>query len=199
MLDLYGRVLRRGSLHGDEHDEQRAASSACEVDVPGVIGMHALRLASETPSALLDWNNNYGDDPNKAVCFHCSNLPKHFFQEVKMDYQEIIAGTVGKLNTFGTCVGRVKPGDMSFARFSTDDSRGQSARLCRHGPIHLRSARDIRRRGCGGNSGAAGTPPLHLRERIRTSRSGQLQRDVAAAVYEAAGKYLGWEMYWHHV
>ncbi len=43
--------------------------------------MHALQLASGTPSALLDWNNNYGDDPDKAVCFHCSNLPKHFFRE----------------------------------------------------------------------------------------------------------------------
>jgi len=67
-------------------------SSACEVDVCGVLGMHALQLASETPSALLDWNNNYGNDPNKAVCFHCSNLPKHFFKDVKMDYQAIIAG-----------------------------------------------------------------------------------------------------------
>jgi L-fucose isomerase-like protein len=42
-------------------------SSACEVDIAGVLGMHALRLASETPSALLDWNNNYGDNPDKAV------------------------------------------------------------------------------------------------------------------------------------
>ena len=100
-------------------------SSACEVDVPGVVGMHALRLASETPSALLDWNNNYGSDPDKAVCFHCSNLPKHFFADVKMDFQEIIAGTVGKLNTFGTCVGRVKASPMSFARFSTDDVAGK--------------------------------------------------------------------------
>ena len=62
-------------------------SSACEVDICGVVSMHALRLASETPSALLDWNNNYGDNPDKAVCFHCSNLPKHFFKEVRMDYQ----------------------------------------------------------------------------------------------------------------
>ena len=62
-------------------------SSACEVDICGVVGMHALQLASETPSALLDWNNNYGDDPDKAVCFHCSNLPKHFFEDVKMDFQ----------------------------------------------------------------------------------------------------------------
>ena len=99
-------------------------SSACEVDIAGVVGMHALRLASGTPSALLDWNNNYGDDPNKAVCFHCSNLPKHFFASV-MDFQEIIAGTVGKLNTFGTCVGRVKAAPMSYARFSTDDRDGK--------------------------------------------------------------------------
>ena len=85
--------------------------SACEVDVLGTLSMYALTLASETPSALLDWNNNYGDNPNKAVCFHCSNLPKHFFKEgVKMDYQLIIAGTVGKENTHGTLDGTVKAG-----------------------------------------------------------------------------------------
>src|SRR5271155_5215404 len=62
--------------------------SACEVDICGVVGMYALQLASGTTSALLDWNNNYGDDPDKAVCFHCSNLPKHFFRDVRMDFQE---------------------------------------------------------------------------------------------------------------
>jgi len=99
--------------------------SACEVDVPGVLSMYMLRLASETPSALLDWNNNYGNNPNKCVCFHCSNLPKHFFSKPPiMDYQAIIAGTVGKENTFGTCVGRVKSGAMTYARFSTDDRSG---------------------------------------------------------------------------
>src|SRR5262249_2387432 len=99
-------------------------SSACEVDICGVLGMHALQLASGTPSALLDWNNNYGTDPNKAVCFHCANLPKHFFRSVKMDFQEFIAGTVGRENTFGTCIGLIRPEKMSFARFSTDDTSG---------------------------------------------------------------------------
>ena len=101
--------------------------SACEVDVCGTISMYALTLASETPSALLDWNNNYGDDPDKAVCFHCSNLPKAFFDDVKMDYQEIIAGTVGRENTYGTIVGKVKSSPMRFARFSTDDRTGKIA------------------------------------------------------------------------
>jgi L-fucose isomerase-like protein len=86
--------------------------------------MLALRLASGSPSALLDWNNNYGEDPDQCVLFHCSNLPKSFFQDVRMDYQEIIAGTVGKENTYGTCVGRVKPGPFTFARVATDDLNG---------------------------------------------------------------------------
>src|SRR6202161_3714977 len=99
--------------------------SACETDVPGKLSMYILALASETPSALLDWNNNYGSDPNKCVCFHCSNLPKHFFKDVRMDFQASIAGTVGKQNTYGTCVGRVKAGAMTYVRFSTDDFHGK--------------------------------------------------------------------------
>ena len=97
--------------------------------------MHALQLASETPSALLDWNNNYGADPNKAVCFHCSNLPKHFFRDVKMDYQAIIAGTVGKENTLGTCTGLVKSGAMCFARFHRRCPRHHTW-LFRQRPFH---------------------------------------------------------------
>ena len=53
--------------------------SACETDVAGLVGMYVLQAASGTPAALLDWNNNYGDDPDKGVVFHCSNLPKAFF------------------------------------------------------------------------------------------------------------------------
>ena len=84
--------------------------SACEVDITGLLAMYVLQLASGTPSAILDWNNNYGDDADKCVCFHCSNLPKSFFKSAKMDYQEIIAGTVGKEQTYGTVVGRISAG-----------------------------------------------------------------------------------------
>ena len=99
--------------------------SACETDVPGLIGMMAMQYASGKPSALLDWNNNYGDDPDKAVLFHCSNLPKSFFVDHKMDYQAIIAGSVGKDSTHGTVVGRIKPGPFTFCRVSTDDEMGE--------------------------------------------------------------------------
>jgi L-fucose isomerase-like protein len=98
--------------------------SACEVDITGLLGMYILQLASGTPSALLDWNNNYGSDTDKAVLFHCSNLPKSFFGNSRMDYQEIIAGSVGKENTYGTIVGRIAPAKATFCRATTDDASG---------------------------------------------------------------------------
>jgi L-fucose isomerase-like protein len=170
--------------------------SACEVDVCGTISMHALALASETPSALLDWNNNYGDDPDKAVCFHCSNLPKHFFQDVRMDFQEIIAGTVGKENTFGTCVGRVKAGAMSFARFSTDDTAGIMRGYTGEGAFTNDPLNTF------GGAGVVQIP--HLQRLLRYICENGFEHHVAAnfstvagAIHEATTRYLGWQMYWH--
>ena len=170
--------------------------AACEVDVCGTLSMHALALASETPSALLDWNNNYGDDPNKAVCFHCSNLPKHFFQDVRMDFQEIIAGTVGKDNTFGTVVGRVKPGAMSFARFSTDDTAGVIRGYVGEGEFTSDSLNTF------GGVGVVKIP--HLQKLLHYICENGFEHHVAAnfsttagAVHEAAIRYLGWQMHWH--
>jgi L-fucose isomerase-like protein len=173
-------------------------SSACEVDVCGVLGMHALQLASETPSALLDWNNNYGNDPNKAVCFHCSNLPKHFFKEVKMDYQAIIAGTVGKENTFGTCVGKVKSGAMCFARFSTDDASGRIRGYTGSGRFTDDPLETF------GGAGVVEIPGLQ--KLLRYICENGFEHHVAAnfssvapAVHEATMRYLDWEMYAHAV
>ncbi len=171
-------------------------SSACEVDVCGVLGMHALQLASETPSALLDWNNNYGCDPNKAVCFHCSNLPKHFFREVKMDYQAIIAGTVGKENTFGTCVGQVKSGAMCFARFSTDDAHGTIRGYSGSGRFTDDPLETF------GGAGVVEIPGLQKLLRYICENGFEHHvaanfSSVAAAVHEAATRYLGWPMYAH--
>jgi L-fucose isomerase-like protein len=170
--------------------------SACEVDVCGTISMHALALASETPSALLDWNNNYGDDPDKAVCFHCSNLPKHFFQDVRMDFQQIIAGTVGKENTFGTCVGRVKAGAMSFARFSTDDTAGIMRGYTGEGAFTDDPLNTF------GGAGVVQIP--HLQRLLHYICENGFEHHVAAnfstvagAIHEATTRYLGWQMYRH--
>jgi L-fucose isomerase-like protein len=171
-------------------------SSACEVDICGVVGMHALQLASQTPSALLDWNNNYGDDPDKAVCFHCSNLPKHFFKSVRMDFQEIIAGTVGKENTFGTCVGLVKSGPMSYARFSTNDRDGSIRGYVGEGEFTDDPLDTF------GGAGVVRIPKLQdlLRYICERGFEHHVAANLAAvgpAVHEAATRYLGWGVYRH--
>jgi L-fucose isomerase-like protein len=171
--------------------------SACEVDVPGTLSMYMLALASGTPSALLDWNNNYGNHPDKCVCFHCSNLPKHFFKEkgVKMDYQAIIAGTVGKENTFGTCVGRVKAGAMSFARYSTDDRRGIVRGYTGAGKFTDDPLETF------GGAGVAEIPQLQkllkyiCREGFEHHVAANFS-DVSKSIHEAA-RYLGWESHYH--
>ena len=171
-------------------------SSACEVDICGAIAMHALAQASGTPSALLDWNNNYGQDPNKAVCFHCSNLPKHFFDSTRMDYQEILAGTVGKANSFGTIVGRVKAGTMSYARFSTDDVSGRIRGYVGDGAFTSDPLQTF------GGFGVVDIPGLqrllhHICENgFEHHVAANLSRS-AAAVHEATTRYMGWDMYWH--
>lgn len=99
--------------------------SACEVDITGVASMYALQLASGKPSALVDWNNNYGGDPDKCVLFHCGNWARSFFQEVKMAYADILATTLGPENTYGALAGRVPAGPLSYARITTDDRAGR--------------------------------------------------------------------------
>ena len=56
--------------------------AACEVDVMGAVAMYAMQLAGGGPSALFDWNNNYGEDPDKLVVFHCSNTATSFLKSV---------------------------------------------------------------------------------------------------------------------
>jgi L-fucose isomerase-like protein len=175
---------------------ERLLSSACETDVCGTLSMHALQLASETPSALLDWNNNYGADPNKAVCFHCSNLPKHFFKEVQMDFQAIIAGTVGKENTFGTCVGKVKSGAMSYARFSTDDRSGKIRGYTGGGRFTDDPLETF------GGAGVVEIPQMqqllhYICENGFEHHVAANFSTVAGMVHEAATRYLGWDTHWH--
>ncbi len=98
--------------------------SACEVDITGLAAMYALQLASGSPSALVDWNNNYGDDPNKCVFFHCGNWAKAFLRDIRIGTAEILGTILGQENTYGAVSGRTPAGPLTFARVSTDDREG---------------------------------------------------------------------------
>jgi L-fucose isomerase-like protein len=171
--------------------------SACETDVAGLIGMYVLVAASGRPAALLDWNNNYAEDPNKGVVFHCSNLPKAFFTSQKMDYQEIIAGTVGKENTYGTIVGRIAPGPFTYCRVSTDDLRGCMSAYVGEGRFTEDKLDTF------GGYGVIEVPNFQMLLQF-ICRNGYehhvaATRDtVAAAIEDALANYLRWNVYQHN-
>lgn len=103
---------------------EKLMPSACEVDIAGVLSMYALQKASGRPSALVDWNNNYGDDPNKCVLFHCGNWAKTFLPDIKIKTADILETVIGEGSTYGAVAGRTPAGPITFARLSTDDMNG---------------------------------------------------------------------------
>jgi L-fucose isomerase-like protein len=178
--------------------------SACETDIAGVVGMYALVLASAKASALVDWNNNYADDPDKGVIFHCSNLPMDVFvnetiavEDIPvMDYQAIIAGTVGKENTYGTIVGRVRPDPFTYCRVSTDDLNGRILAYVGEGRLTNDPLKTF------GGYGVVQVPNLqkllhYICENGFEHHVAINLSQTASAVYEALDKYLGWEVYYH--
>jgi L-fucose isomerase-like protein len=98
--------------------------SACEVDVTGTLTMYAMQLASGSPSALVDWNNNYASDDEKVVLFHCGNWAKSFLPDIEMSTAPILGTTVGEENTYGALAGRTPASPLTYGRISTDDSKG---------------------------------------------------------------------------
>jgi L-fucose isomerase-like protein len=171
--------------------------SACETDITGLVGMYAMVLASGQPSALLDWNNNFGDDPDKGVVFHCSNLPRVFFDEkVTMDYQAIIAGSVGKENTYGTVTGRLKAGDVTYCRVSTDDSFGSVRAYLGEARITADKISSF------GGYGVVQVPDFqgllrYICENGFEHHVALSPSRVAGALEEALANYLDWDVYHH--
>jgi L-fucose isomerase-like protein len=174
----------------------RLIPAACEVDVPGLVGMYALQLAAGRPAALVDWNNNFGDDPDKAVVFHCSNLPKDVFEESSMDYQAIIAGTVGRENTYGTIVGQVKASPFTYCRVSTDDEMGTIKAYAGEGEFTKDALETF------GGFGVVEIPELqdllrYICEEGFEHHVAVTLAEVAPIIEEAFGNYLGWDVYRH--
>lgn len=171
---------------------------ACEVDVAGAVSMYALTLASEEPSALLDWNNNYGKDRSKCVLTHCSNYPKSFIQnDIEISNLDILGNTLGKERCFGAVKGKVAAGPMTFFRISTDDYTGTVKTYLGEG--------DFTDDPCDMDGGVAVAQVDNLRELLWYMTKNGFEHHVAMArtysadiIYEAAYNYLDWDVYYHN-
>lgn len=171
--------------------------AACEVDISGLISMLILQIASETPSAILDWNNNYGDDPNKMVLFHCSNLPKSFFQDTKMTIHPIISDQKGGDVSFGAIQGRIKTKPCTLLRIETDDLYGDIKAILAEGKYTEDPLNTF------GGYGVVEIP--NLQYLLKSLCLGGFAHHVASTlnevgdiVYEAISKYLNYNVEFHN-
>ncbi len=175
---------------------EKMIPSACETDVTGVLTMYAMQLASGSPSALVDWNNNYGDEEDKCVLFHCGNWAKSFLPDIQIKTAPILGTTVGEQNTFGALEGRTPAGLLTFGRLTTDDIAGLIRGYIGHGSL---TNDPLDTFGC---RAVAHVP--NLQKLLQYVCRHGFEHHVAISVshtadilFEAFDNYLGWEVYYH--
>lgn len=176
---------------------ERLMPSACEVDVAGAISMYALALASGAPPALLDWNNNYGREPNKCVGTHCGNFPKSFLGvEPEISNLDVLGTTIGPEKCFGAVKGKVAPGPMTYFRISTDDLLGKVKGYVGNGTFTADPfAMD-------GGIAVIDLPRMrdlftHLCRQGFEHHVAMVRGNHADVVDEAVSRYLKWDVYHH--
>lgn len=171
--------------------------SACEVDVMGAVAMYALQLAGGGPSALFDWNNNYGDDPDKVVLFHCSNTALSFYEKMDAGFNAMAVKGNPLESCYCTLHGTLRKGPVGFARLATDDARGRIVGYVGDGEITEDQLESF---------GTTGVMKVaHLRRFMRFLAANGFEHHVALsstprsdALYESLTKYLGWKIYHHN-
>jgi L-fucose isomerase-like protein len=170
--------------------------SACEVDVTGVLTMYAMQLAAGSPAALVDWNNNYGDDENKCTLFHCGNWAKSFLPDIKIANAPIIGTITGVENTYGALEGRTPAGPLTYGRITTADTDGSIRTYVGEGDL-TNDALDTF-----GTRAVAHVPQLQRLLRYVCANGFEHHTvmtcsKTAGVLAEAFGNYLGWETYEH--
>ena len=101
----------------------RGITCSCEIDLTSAVTMRALALASGKPAACLDWNNNYGDDENKVILFHCGPVAQSLMEGkgTVTEHKMFAKGDPG--SGWGTNEGRIAAFDMTFSNGFTENGK----------------------------------------------------------------------------
>lgn len=109
-------------LMSDMND--RGIAAACEVDIGSAVTMRAISLASGTAPSCLDWNNNFYDDPDKCIVFHCGPVPQSMMKEKgEIQDHQILATVLGNNCSFGCNVGRMRATPVTYGNLSSEDGK----------------------------------------------------------------------------
>jgi len=101
----------------------RGIAASCELDVCSAITMRALALASQSPAACLDWNNNYGDDEDKVVLFHCGSTAAKLMKAKGTVSSHIMFDKGDPGSGWGTLQGRIAKFPMTCSDCNTVDGK----------------------------------------------------------------------------
>jgi len=176
---------------------ERGVPIACETDISGVIAMYALGLANESPAGYMDWNNNFGDDRDVCICFHCSAHPKSFLGiKPTISCQDVLGASLGYNNCFGAIKGQVQEGNFTFGNIATNDFEGNINMYVGEGqfanePVDM-----------------AGSPAVcrienlqnlmnHLCKKGFDHHIAMSRGNSADLLAEVFGNYFGWNVYRH--
>lgn len=101
----------------------RGIVASCEIDLCSAITMRAMNLASGKPTACLDWNNNYGDDENKVILFHCGPVAQTLMagKGTVTEHKMFAKGDPG--SGWGSNEGRIGAFDMTFSNCFTENGK----------------------------------------------------------------------------
>lgn len=101
----------------------RGIVASCEIDLCSAINMYSMQLASEKPTACVDWNNNYGTEKDKVILFHCGPIAQSLMTaKGKVTDHKMFA----KANPgcgWGSNEGRIAAFPMTFSNCKTEDGK----------------------------------------------------------------------------
>ncbi len=171
----------------------RGIVCSCEIDLTSAITMRAMALASGKPTACLDWNNNYGEDENKVILFHCGPVAQSLMagRGTVTEHKMFAKGDPG--SGWGTNEGRLAAFDMTFSNGFTEDGKFK---------VYVEEAKftgEPIEEGFFGCGGVAEIPDLQ-NKLLRLARGGFKHHTTVgvghmkSVLEEAFGTYLGYEV-----
>lgn len=169
---------------------QRKIPVACETDVTNAAAMMALSLAADAPVGCLDINNNYGQDPEKCILFHCGPLPMELLAEPgHMEEHKMFVKTQGENCSWGVNAGRIKPGAITICGMRTENGK------VRYFVENARVTEESVEEGFFGSYGVIQLPGLqrklrHMSEEGFRHHAIIVRGDQTARIREALNKYL---------
>ncbi len=101
----------------------RGIVASCEIDVCSAVTMRAMSLASQGATAVLDWNNNYGEDENKVILFHCGPVAQSLMTGRGTVTEHKMFAKSDPGSGWGSNEGRIKPLPITIYNCQTKDGK----------------------------------------------------------------------------